>query len=146
MRIAILFVCFLVEWSSAVSQNGYSVTYHSVEDKYLPITLNGEKRLLPRITERLVFDDSMSFCYRIMPTIKDPLKKANIFGEKLVHHALIYNLSTHLSYSEVAWPKGKKKYLITGELKKEKWHEPCYHNCQIFFQMQVFFLPVLLIT
>jgi GLPGLI family protein len=121
MRVIFLFLFFLVELSPVFAQQGHSVTYQNVEDRYAPITFNGEKRRLPPIVDRLVFNDSLSFCYRIMPDTRDQLKKATIFGDKLVHHAMLYNSNTNLSYSEVAWPKGKQEYLIQGEQKNEDW-------------------------
>jgi GLPGLI family protein len=104
---------------TGLAQHGYSVTYR-YDDRYFPITFDGQKRSLPALKDRLIFNDSLSFCYRI-PDGGDPLRKKTIVGEKLVHHALIYNARTKYYYSEVAWPKGKQEYLISDTLKNENW-------------------------
>lgn len=101
-----------------LAQQGYSVIYQ-YNDRVAPITFNQEKRYLPGPKFRLVFDDSLSFYYYIPNG--DPYKKKKIFGEKLLHHARIYNAVTNYYYDEVDWPKGAPQYLVTDTMKRETW-------------------------
>lgn len=115
------FVIFLLQiLLTAVSyaQDGYSVIY-KYDDRVSPITINGEKRILPGVSDRLVFNDSLSFWYR-MPQGNDPFRKKITFGNKLIHHAILYNFNTNVFFSEVAWPKGKK-FLIQDSIRNENW-------------------------
>lgn len=118
IRPFVFFLLFLYT-ATCLAQEGYSVIYKS-DDRFFPVTFNGERRVMPTIRDRLVFTDSLSFCYRI-PDGKDPFKKSTVFGDKMYHHALIYNFTTNQYYSAVAWPKGKQEYLIKDSLKNDNW-------------------------
>lgn len=68
---------------------------------------------------KIVFTDSLCFSYYIPGS--DPLKKATLYGEKLMHHAMLYNKNSNMVYSEVNWPSKKDKYLVADTSKKFNW-------------------------
>lgn len=103
------------------SQQGYAVIYKR-EDIYFPITFNGEKRKVSLNDNLLVFSDSLSLYHYVAGG--NPLKKRKVFGEKLIHHALLYNKSCDSIYSEVNWPTKKDKYLIADTSAKFNWTFP----------------------
>ena len=84
-----------------IAQQGYQVIYKR-GDMYSSITFNGERKRLPSMGHKIVFADSLCFSYYI--TGSDPLKKAKLYGEKLMHHAMLYNKNSNMVYSEVNWP------------------------------------------
>ncbi|MEQ1678465.1 MAG: GLPGLI family protein [Chitinophagaceae bacterium] len=118
IRPFVFFLLFLYT-ATCLAQEGYSVIYKS-DDRFFPVTFNGERRRLPGIRDRLIFADTLSLYYRI-PDGKDPFKKSKAAGDKIYHHSLLYNFNTSQYYSGVAWPVGKQKYLIKDSLKNETW-------------------------
>lgn len=110
-----LIVCLA---SGIYSQSGYAVIYKR-DDIYFPMTINGEKRVVPVNDNLLVFSDTLSIYHFIEGG--NPLKKKKVFGEKLIHHALLYNKNSDSIYSEVNWPSLKNKYLIADTLVKYDW-------------------------
>ena len=112
------FILLLTIALQGITQTGYKVIYKR-SDSYFPITFNGEKRTLPAMENRVVFNDSLCFSYYTHG--RDPLKKANLYGGKLMHHAMLYNKNNDLVYSEVNWPSKKDKYLIVDTSKKFNW-------------------------
>ncbi len=117
MKLFIVFIFLHLSFSS-FSQGGYAVIYKR-EDIYFPITFNGEKRKVPLNDNLLLFSDSFSLFYYV--AAGNPLKKRKVFGEKLIHHALLYNKKTDIIYSEVNWPRKKNKYLIADTSAKFNW-------------------------
>lgn len=103
------------------AQGGYAVIYKR-EDIYFPIKINGEKRKVPLNDNLLVFSGSLSLYYYVAGG--NPLKKRKVFGEKLIHHALLYNKTSDTVYSEVNWPRKKDKYLIADTSAKFNWIFP----------------------
>ncbi len=101
-------------------QVGYSV-YYNRNDVYSPISFNGEKKRLQTADHKLVFSDSLSFFYSIAGA-KDPLKGEEVYGSKLMHHAMLYNKNSDLVYSEVnGYPTKKDKYLVVDSSTKYDW-------------------------
>jgi GLPGLI family protein len=113
-----IFIFLLIIAVRATAQSGYKVIYKR-NDQYFPVTLNGEKRRIPSMINKIVFADSLCFSYYIIDS--DPLKKAKVFGNKLIHHALLYNKNNDIVYSEINWPSKKDKYLVMDSSKKYKW-------------------------
>lgn len=119
----LFFVLLLLVSKNIYSQSGYSVQYSFTFFKpVLNITVQGTIRDVPTdfvAADRLVFNDSLSFCYRIVDG-KDPLRKKTVF-DKIVHHAVLYSRPDNKLYDEVAWPPGKGKYLVYDTAKNENW-------------------------
>lgn len=114
----IFFILLLTIAFQGITQNGYKVIYKKSES-YFPITFNGERRAIPTMENRVVFADSLCFSYYTQGS--DPMKKAKLYGEKLMHHAMLFNKNSDLVYSEVNWPSKKDKYLIVDTSKKFNW-------------------------
>lgn len=112
------FLLLLIFSLEGICQTGYKVTYKK-SDSYFPITFNGERRMLPSMENRIVFSDSLCFSYFTRGT--DPMKKANLYGKKLIHHAILFNKNSDLVYSEVNWPSKKDKYLVVDTSTKFDW-------------------------
>ncbi len=69
---------------------------------------------------RLVFNDSLSYFYFFASgTTHDPLRKTKIYGKKIEHHALHYNITTDTLGSVVDY-NVKKPYLIVSKRNSEK--------------------------
>lgn len=117
IRLAIFLLQFLLT-ATCFAQDGYSVVY-KYDERLSTITINGGRRTLPGLSDRLVFNDSLSLWYRI-PQGNDPRRKNKNFGNKLIHHAILYNFNTNLYYHEVAWPKGKE-FLIRDSVRNQNW-------------------------
>ncbi len=119
----LIFVLFLLVCNNSYSQNGYSIHYSFTFFKpVLNITVQGVIKDVPNdfvATDRLVFNDSFSFYYRIIDG-KDPLRKKIVF-DKVMHHAVLYSRPDSRLYDEVAWPPGKGKYLVYDTAKNENW-------------------------
>jgi GLPGLI family protein len=105
----------------ATAQTGYAVVYKR-DDVFLPMTIQGEKRRIPLPDNLLVFSDSLSLYHFVSGG--NPIKKKRLFGEKLIHHAMLFNKNTDTVYSEVNWPPGKNKYLIADTSIKYDWKFP----------------------
>lgn len=112
--LASFFICTCI-----YAQEGYSVHYQH-DNRIAPVTINGENKIIKGAVERLIFRDSLSLSYRLADGY-DPYKKKNVIGEKMVHHAILYNAKQEVYYSEVAWPANKPKLLIRDSLKNETW-------------------------
>lgn len=103
--------------SICLGQQGYSVSY-TYDPNYFPITFNGEKRQLPAAADRLVFNDSLSFWYRLG---NGSPKKNGVYGKKPYHHGIFSIRIPGLLYHVVAWPKNKPVLLIADTVRTEKW-------------------------
>ena len=79
MRTLFIFIQILFA-ATCLAQDSYSVIY-KYENRFSSITVNGEKNVFPALSDRLVFNDSLSFWYRI-PQGGDPLKKTKPLATK----------------------------------------------------------------
>lgn len=119
MRRILFFILLTTVTKLLSAQAGYSVHYQH-DNRIAPVTFNGEKNIIKGPVDRLVFRDSLSLCYRLADGY-DPYKKKQVFGEKSIHHAILYNAVQDVYFSEVAWPANKPKLLIRDTLKNESW-------------------------
>ncbi len=103
-----------------VSAQGYRITYER-DNAMKPLMVQGKPMIFSNFKERLVFRDTLSFCYGIKDDADQMKKKDTLYGEKLIHHGIIYNSNSRVYFSEVAWPAGAKKYLIFGKPAEDIW-------------------------
>jgi len=116
----LFFLLSLVHALACYAQDGYSVMY-SYDKSYMPQTDSNSGMRRPDRKDRLICSDTLSFWYSLPDNGKDPFRNNMIFGEKLVHHALLFNSNSGFYFSEVAWPKGTTRYLIQDTISNENW-------------------------
>jgi GLPGLI family protein len=99
-----------------IAQKTYRINYsQSVQS---PFTINGVYNN-HEISTGLIFNDTLSFYYFKPVNGRDKFKKAELIGDKLDHHAIMYNRNTDEVLYEVAWPN-KSYYAIVDT--------PVYYN------------------
>ncbi len=111
----------LFSWSmsnSANSQNTFRVDY---DYKMMLPVING-KQLFNQFSTKLIYNDTASLFYYMgdIPADKDKLMKSGFIGDKLIHHALYYNLRNKTLYHQTAWP-GKKRHLTPEVVLNASW-------------------------
>ncbi len=114
----LFFLLFSLSVSNSVnSQNTFRVDY----DYKMMLPLINGKQLFNLFSTKLIYNDSASLFYYMgdTPADKDKLMKPDFIGNKLIHHALYYNLKNKTLYHQTAWP-GKKR-LLTPELVNASW-------------------------
>ncbi len=102
------------------AQNGYKVCYRS-EINTLPVKENGtglEHR--PRYIY-FVVNDSASFLYGSGEKKKDPIKKGEIYGHKVINHSWLLKRGVSIYYTGSAYPPGMGKFYVIDTVKKKNW-------------------------
>ena len=94
----LLFQCYVMN-----AQKGYSI-YYRTEVRHLPtvaIDVQPDPIVVGVVTDRLIFTDSLSFCYRLIEGM-DKVQKGHVFGNKLRHHARTFDKSRKIFYDHVS--------------------------------------------
>jgi GLPGLI family protein len=136
MKLLFLLI-YLAVINDANSQNTYRIDY---DYKMMLPNINGQQ-LYNLYSTKLIYNDSASLFYYMgdTPADMDKLLKNDIIGNKLVHHALYYNLKNKTLYHQTAWP-GKKRYL-TPEPANSNWtllnqkDTICYNECKVAYRV-----------
>jgi GLPGLI family protein len=117
----LLLVFFIVIVKFGITQNVYSVIYE-YDQKYKDLpTINHQPIEVPKLKQRLVFNDSMAFSYDYFSNTRDPLKKATVFGNKFIPHFSILNNNQNVVYLGTGIKTNKKNYLLKIDFIKRDW-------------------------
>lgn len=114
MRYLLLLLVFFCD--DAAAQKNYRIEYLMLGK--LDFTINGQPQ---QSNNRfvLLYNDTLSFFY-VKPQYGDKFKKAKVLGNKLDHHAIMYNKNTDELLYEVALSR-KKYYAVIDTPNYFKW-------------------------
>lgn len=108
----LLLLCFLY-CGNVKSQNNYSIQYRQV--------IYNENGSNNTINGRLVYNDSLSFFYLVpFKGKKDAFSKLAVLGDKLIHHAVMYDKKRNEIFYEVTFPENSY-FVIVDSPKKSGW-------------------------